>query len=168
MTTPNESTAAVVRLALVETLRGTRSSGAAQAAAAAVLQAYLHERPATAADDFARVFAVRTNPGNLVGRWLSLGDPTESWARTFNRGGAAGTCTVHAWHTPVAGDDVGDGVAMELWRLIALVLSYPLDLDEHRMLSGVATLVTVLADPDGRSWHAVVNYATNTQPDPTP
>lgn len=168
MATPNESTIGPVRAALVATLRGERASTVRQAAAAAALQAYLHERPAGAPDEFARVFAVRTQPGNIVGRRIVLGDPDERWARTFNQGGAAGTTTLHLWHTIVEGDDVSDAVTAELYRLVALVLSDKLDVDDHRMLVGVPTLVTILPDPDGASWHGIVTYATQTQPEPLP
>lgn len=126
------------------------------------LRAALHLRPVQAVKPAGRVYDEGTVPADLVGRWIAVGVPTESWRRTFMGPGSSVSYTLHIWHAPVAGDDTGKAVSLELWGLLAARLSQPLALTGHLFLAGSAALISTVKDPAG-PWHSIVRYDALTQ-----
>jgi hypothetical protein len=148
----NISAAAAIQQALVATLRDPTKA----------VRPWLHENPAggpaLAADSFARVYGARSVPAELRGRWIVVDNIGEQWARAFMRSGSAVRVTLHLWHTPVEGDDTGNAVTLETWARVASVLSARIPLGGHWLMSGTPSLVDVVPDTDGESWHGVVRY----------
>lgn len=129
----------------------------------ATLRTLLHLRPAgQVVKPAGRVYDEGTVPDDLVGRWVVIGTPTEGWARAFMGPGSRLTFTVHTWHAPVPGDDVGKAVSMQLWAQLAQLLSRPITIAGHRYLAGTGTLIEIVKDPDG-PWHGVITYEARTQ-----
>jgi len=122
--------------------------------------------PDPVGDPAGRIYDEGAVPAELVGRWVALGEPGESWAHTFMRPGSTLSLVVHLWHTPVAGDDVGKAVSLDTWAQVARVLGAPLTLGGHIMLVGVPVLVGIAKDTDGQSWHGIVQYDARTQVGP--
>jgi hypothetical protein len=133
------------------------------------LAAFLHTDPAPGADPlvpdgFGRVYDEGTAPSELVGRWIEVGDFSETMRHAFMGPGTAISATIHAWHTPVPGDDVGKVTVATLWQMIAVILSARLTLDNDTVqTSGVPVLIAIARDADGVSWHAVIRYDVTTR-----
>lgn len=122
------------------------------------LRTLLHQRPTgQVVQPAGRVYDEGTVPDDLMGRWLVIGVPGEGWARTFMGPGSRISYTLHTWHAPVAGDDVGKAVSLAMWGLLATLLSQPVPLTSHLYLAGSGTLIELLKDPDG-PWHGVIRY----------
>jgi len=122
------------------------------------LRTLLHLRPTgQVVKPAGRIFDEGTVPPDLVGRWLTIGVPGEGWARTFMGPGSRISYTLHTWHAPVAGDDTGKAVSLELWAQLAQLLSSPVPVAGHLYLAGSGALISILKDPDG-PWHGIVRY----------
>lgn len=150
----NIATANPLLVALVDALRTH-----------AGLQTILHTNTGTSAPPNAegRVFDESSVPAGLVGRWVTIGDTSEAWAKVFMGGSSTLVVMLHVWHTPVEGEDVGKATALDVWGALALALGGTLTLSPTLEARGAPVLVGMVKDADGQSWHGPVRYEVRTR-----
>lgn len=85
--------------------------------------------------------------------YIVLGDSPESQFRTFGRGGHANSLTVHLWSQKTQ----KKGPLTMYDNIERIFDNKPLVISGHTRVSTSTRLITVLADPDGVTFHGVAS-----------